>query len=116
LAGTVGFHIDLTEFKKNYFANKGLGRIVFRDIPSLRQAVEECIERKRSLNVEDYREYYQMLDPFQDGQSYRRMGFLMKTLRACLERAQTREQAVEQTKIEYEQYLQKFFPGKVLVS
>ena len=39
----VSFHIDLTKFVNNDFANKTLGKVVFRDLSSLKLAIERQI-------------------------------------------------------------------------
>jgi hypothetical protein len=83
-SGTVSFHADLTGFNRNSFANNGDGKIVFRDIISLKKAIERQITGG-GITVDECREYHRVLDPFQDGQAYKRISFVMKRLQESLD-------------------------------
>jgi hypothetical protein len=53
-AGCLAFHADLTPMPNNEFGNRGLGKIVFRDIPSLRKAIVDVIEKSGYMSKEMY--------------------------------------------------------------
>lgn len=104
-AGTVSFHADFTHFKRNEFGNNGLDRVVFRDIESLEEAIQERITGENDLNHSDYCRYYEMLDPFQDGQAYMRTGFIINKLQQAFQQGLSREEAVKKARVEYENFL-----------
>ncbi len=76
-AGTVSFHADLTKFVNNEFANKALGKVVFRNIVDLEMAIEKQILGK-GLEIKECKELHKYLDPFQDGKAYLRVGRALK--------------------------------------
>lgn len=106
-AGTISFHADFTGFKQNKFANYGEGKIVFRDICSLQNAIEEIINGKNNLRHTDYQKYYKMLDPFQDGKAYLRTGFIINRLQDAFKQGLSRREAVKKVKSEYDAFLSK---------
>jgi hypothetical protein len=105
-AGTVSFHADLTGFKSNAFGNAGLNKVVFRDVDSLKKAVLAQI-KGRGITIDECRKYHKMLDPFQDGQAYKRTGFVIKKLQESFEAGLSREEAVKAAKRAYERLLAK---------
>ena len=107
-AGTVSFHADFTDFGRNEFSNKGLNKIVFRDIHSLEKAVRGVISDPRALTHSDYRKYYEMLDPFQDGKAYIRTGFIINRLQKALGEGLAREEALKKVKEEYDAFCSGF--------
>ena len=104
-AGTLAYHADLTGRPSNEFGARGLGKVVFRDIKTLRIEIEDCIENGTQEKYEACRDIYRMLDPFMDGQAYQRVGFILRTLQKQLENGLSREKAVEATKYRYDEYL-----------
>jgi len=78
-SGTVSFHVDFTKFHHNTFANKCDGKFLYRNINDLRLAIENQINGI-GFSVEECQEYHKILDPFQDGMSYRRTGKKIKEL------------------------------------
>ena len=104
-AGGVAFHADLTHFVNNSFLNKNLGHIVFREIDALEKAIEEIIDGKRKLIHDELKKHYFSLDPFQDGQAYRRSGFIMKQLHQALSEGKDREAAVKFMNRKYQELL-----------
>lgn len=104
-AGTLAYHADLTARVSNEFGVKGLGKVVFRDIVSLRFEIEDCIKNGTQEKYEACKDIYRMLDPFMDGQAYQRVGFILRTLQKQLENGLSREKAVEATKDRYDEYL-----------
>ncbi|MFA5088104.1 MAG: hypothetical protein WC552_03615 [Candidatus Omnitrophota bacterium] len=114
-AGTTAFHADFTCFERNSFAQRGLGKIVFRDAVSLKRAIVARITKEDGPRREDYREYYNCLDPFQDGLSGKRMGFLVKKMQEYLSQGVPREEAVKLTAKDYKVFLDLFMKPKVLV-
>jgi len=104
-AGTLAYHADLSGRVRNEFGNRGLGKVVFRDIESLRSEIEDCIENGTQEKYEACRDIYRMLDPFMDGKAYQRVGFILRTLQRQLENGLSREKAVEATKYRYDEYL-----------
>ncbi len=94
-AGGVSFHIDLAGFVNNEFEKQGLNKVVFTDIASLREAIEDRIQGKNTLSHQDYRPYYQMLDPFQDGKAYLRTGFVIKEFQEAFRSGLTREEVLQ---------------------
>lgn len=106
-AGTLAFHADLTGFINNRFANDGLDKVVFRDINSLQRAVEDRIVGRDALPAEAYRKYYECLDPFQDGQAYRRTGFIMRKLQESLTSGLDQHSTVQKVRADYDAYLQE---------
>ncbi len=78
-SGVVSFHADLTGFYHNEFANKCDGKFLYRNISGLRLAIENQINGT-GFSVEECQEYHKILDPFQDGMSYRRTGKKIKEL------------------------------------
>lgn len=107
-AGTVALHADLTDFINNDFSRQGKGTIIFSDLSSLQTAIENRILGRNTLSHEEYRKYYEALDPFQDGQAYRRTGFLIQKMQEGLERGLSREDAVVFARKEYEAFLEIF--------
>jgi hypothetical protein len=101
-AGTLSFHADLTGFTTNEFGNSGLGRVVFRDIPSLHKAILEQIHNSPARACSDHKALYRTLDPFQDGQAYKRIGFVLKNLQELLGQCLSREEAVKEVSKRYE--------------
>ena len=104
-AGTLAYHADLTGRVSNEFGNRGLGKVVFRDIESLQFEIEDCIENGTQEKYEACRDIYRMLDPFMDGKAYQRVGFILRTLQEQMENGLSREKAVETTKDRYDEYL-----------
>ena len=94
-AGTPAFHADLSGSIQNEFANKGLGRIVFRDIDSLHKAITDRICGYDTTGNEEFRKLNEGLDPFQDGQAYRRVGFVIEKVQELMDQNLPREKAVE---------------------
>jgi len=112
-AGTVSFNADLTGFMSNDFANQGLGKVVFRDIESLRKAIQERISGVSNLIYEDYKPYYEMLDSFQDGQAYRRTGFVIEELQKVFSQGASREDAVRTVRAKYDRFLAENFSKEI---
>lgn len=106
-AGTPAFHADLTNFAKNAFANAGDGKIVFRDIPSLKQAVRQQINKGQQLNTKEFKKYYNTLDPFQDSQSYLRIGIIMKILFDLIKQGSDRLTIAKMAYEKYETFTKK---------
>ncbi len=100
-AGTVSFHADLTRLTKNEFANQGLGKIVFREIEDLESVIQNYIDG-RGDSYADYRRYYDMLDSFQDGQSYKRTGFVISQLQKAFEAGASRKEAIRIAREKYD--------------
>mgnify|MGYP003978914763 CR=1 FL=1 len=113
-AGTLGFHADLTGFMDNEFGNKGLGKIVFRDVDSLKNAIIDVIENGASKKYLEYKELYYTLDPFQDGNAYRRIGFVMRNLQDLLNRGLSREDTVSIARERYDNLIKKTYKEQVL--
>lgn len=111
-AGTISLHADFTGFKQNKFANCGEGKIVFRDICSLQNAIEEMISGKNNLRHADYQKYYKMLDPFQDGKAYLRTGFVINRLQDAFKQGLSRKEALKKVKGEYATLLSKNYSKK----
>lgn len=97
-AGTPAFHADLTEFRSNGFGNLSLNQVVFRDIEGLKKAIAEIICGKYKLNLEAFRQCHACLDPFQDGQTYKRIGIVMRELQKALNDGKDRDAAVKSVK------------------
>ncbi len=113
-AGTLGFHADLTGFRDNEFGNAGLGKIVFRDVDSLKDAIIDVIENGASKRYLEYKELYSTLDPFQDGNAYKRIGFVMKNLQDLLNRGLSREDTVSITREKYDNFIKETYKEQVL--
>ena len=78
-SGTVSFHVDLTHLYSNKFANKFDGKFVFRNISDLKKAVENQINGI-GYTLQECKECHNYLDPFQDGNAYKRTGNLIKKI------------------------------------
>ena len=104
-AGTVAFHADFTEFRRNEFANRGEGVIVFRDAFTLENAINDRIKKANKWKYEDFKGYYMGLDPFMDGNSSKRMGFLIRRMRGYLEQNVKREDILPKVSKDYDVYL-----------
>jgi hypothetical protein len=113
-AGTLGFHADLTGFRNNEFGNRGLGKIVFRDITTLRDAIIDVIENGASKKYLEYKELYSILDSFQDGNAYRRMGFVMKNLQDLLNRGLSREDTISIAREKYDKFIKETYKEQIL--
>jgi len=105
-SGTLAFHADLTGFTNNEFGNKGLGNVVFRDIKNLKNTIQDCINNGVSERYQEAKGIYHMLDPFQDGQAYKRVGFVLRNLQELLSQGHSREEATEIVKDRYNDYVQ----------
>ena len=103
---TLAFHADLTGFPNNEFGKKGLGKVVFRDIRSLKNAIQDCIDNGVSERYKEAKEIYHMLDPFQDGQAYKRVRFVLRNIHELLSRGHDREDATRIAKDRYKDYVQ----------
>tara|TARA_B100001971_G_scaffold153147_1_gene142399 strand:- start:210 stop:857 length:648 start_codon:yes stop_codon:yes gene_type:complete len=101
-AGTLGFHADLIGRAGNDFGNRGLGKVVFRDLDSLNEAIQSCIEEGTVQRYQEAVEINSMLDPFQDGKAYLRIGSVLKKLQESLLKGENREQALQSTKQYYQ--------------
>lgn len=104
-AGTVAFNADFTNFGRNEFANRGEGSVVFRDAFTLENAVIDRIKKNNKWKHEDYKGFYMGLDPFMDGSSTKRMGFLMKRIREYLAQGIDREKILTKVSKDYDVYL-----------
>lgn len=102
-AGTLAFHADLSGMVNNDFGNRGLGKIVFRNIDTLKQAIQNCIKDGTSQRYQEAKEIYKMLDPFQDGMAYRRVGWVLKHLQDMLMQGESRERVMWSVKQRYEE-------------
>ena len=101
-AGTVGFHTDFNGLMRNEFGKKGLNKIVFPDIASLENAIIQRMKGEDNRSCNEYRQYYEMLDPFQDGKAYLRTGFVIKKLQEALSSGMHRDEAVKYAVKEYD--------------
>lgn len=97
-AGTLAFHADLCGIVNNDFGNRGLGKIVFRDIDSLKEAIQNCIEEGTFQRYQEAVEINSMLDPFQDGKAYQRVGRVLKHLQDMLMQGESRENVIQSVK------------------
>ena len=97
-AGTLAFHADLTGMVNNGFGNRGLGQVVFRDLEPLKEAIQNCIDEGTTQRYQDAKEIYKMLDPFQDGMAFQRVGSVLKKLQESLLSGENREQALQSIK------------------
>lgn len=113
-AGTLSFHADLTGFRDNEFGNKGLGKVVFRDVDSLKDAIIDVIENGTSKKFLEYKELYSTLDPFQDGNAYRRIGFVMRNLQDSLNRGLSRENTVSIAREKYDKFIKETYKKQIL--
>jgi hypothetical protein len=113
-AGTLSFHADLTGFRDNEFGNRGLGKIVFRDVDSLKDAIIDVIENGASKKYLEYKELYSTLDSFQDGNAYRRMGFVMKNLQDLLNRGLSREDTISIVREKYDKFIKETYKEQIL--
>jgi len=104
-SGTISFHADFTPFLSNAFAQQGLNKVVFTNVSSLNQAIEERILKKNLLLHIDYRECYESLDPFQDGKAYMRTGFVIKILHQALSNGTSRIDAINQAQEKYNDHI-----------
>jgi|TARA_B100002003_G_scaffold235323_1_gene250184 hypothetical protein len=106
-AGTLAFHADLTKLTNNKFANQGLGKIVFRDVESLKKAIQDIVDNGVGDKYFKYKGLYDKLDPFQDGQAYKRVGFVLRNLQELLGQGHNREEATKIVKGRYKDYVQE---------
>ncbi len=113
-AGTLGFHADLTGFRNNGFGNMGLGKVVFRDITTLKDAIIDVIENGATKKYMEYKELYSTLDPFQDGKAYRRMGFVINNFQDLLNRGLSREDTISITREKYDKFIKETYKDKIL--
>ncbi len=104
-AGTVSFHADLTGFERNEFANRGDGVVVFRDVFTLEKAIIARITGTNKWKHADYKGYYMGLDPFMDGFSSKRMGYLLKRMREYLAQGVSRDELLPKLSRDYDTYL-----------
>ncbi|MFH1877221.1 MAG: hypothetical protein ABH883_00230 [Candidatus Omnitrophota bacterium] len=104
-AGTVSFHIDLTEFVDIEFARKGKGAVVFNDMGSFEKAVRARIEGRDDMGYREYDKYYEGLDRFRDGMAYRRVGFALKGLQEAFVSGLGGREAVKKVKAEYLEHI-----------
>jgi len=105
-AGTLAFHADFTKLTNNEFANQGLGKFVFRDVESLRIAIQNIIDDGIGDKYLKYKGLYNRLDPFQDGQAYKRVEFVLRNLQELLSKGHNREEAAKIAKDRYTDYVQ----------
>ena len=113
-AGTLSFHADLTGFRDNEFGNTGLGKIVFRDVDSLKDAITDVIKNGASKKYVEYKKLYSTLDPFQDGKAYKRMGFVMKNLQDLLNRGLSREDTISIAREKYDKFIKETYKEQIL--
>ena len=104
-AGTLAFHIDFNQLD-NRFGVLGRNRVVFNDLNSLKKAIQQEINRIDSNRItEEIKTIYQTLDPFQDGQAYKRTGKIIKTLQEACDRGYNRTEAIQEVCEKYKEYL-----------
>jgi len=53
----------------------------------------------------EYKELYHSLDPFQDGLSYKRVGFILKNLQELLDEGLSRKEAVRVVQERYKDFV-----------
>jgi hypothetical protein len=108
-AGTLGFHADLIGRVRSDFGNRGLGKVVFRDLDQFRKTIQHCIDEGTTQRYQDAEGIYKMLDPFQDGRAYLRIGSVLKKLQESLLKGENREQTLQSIK----QYYQVSVPSNL---
>jgi hypothetical protein len=97
-AGTVSYHLDEIACQESEFVTKGINKIVFTNIQDLKAVVCRVIEGQVSLNFDEYQKYYKILDPFLDGQAYKRTGFVIKALQEAMQRGCDSQDAIRQAR------------------
>ena len=80
----------------------------------MKDAIIDVIENGASKKYLEYKELYSTLDPFQDGNAYRRMGFVMKNLQDLLNRGLSREETVAIAKNKYDEFIKRTYKEKIL--
>jgi hypothetical protein len=84
--------------------NSGAGKIVFRDIGTLKTAIQRQIDGA-GIFYQDTKAFYNDLDPFQDGNAYMRTGFILKRIRGYIERGIAREEVLERAMEDFQEHL-----------
>lgn len=111
-AGTLAFHADLTGFVNNEFGNIGLNKVVFRDIKNLREAIQDCVDNGTKEKYERCKDIYSMLDPFQDGHAYKRVGFVIKNLQTMLSKGLSRGETIRVAKDRYKELIDNTYQNE----
>jgi len=93
-AGVPSFHFDLSKTENNEFVKKGLGKIVFQSVESMREAIERQINPETALCYEEIDKYYSDLDSFRDARAVERIGAYLKWLLDGFNAGLSREKAM----------------------
>ena len=96
-AGAVTFHADFTRFTNNDFANTWLNKIVFREVKELKYGITKQING-RGISVNQCKKMHNELDPFQDGQAYKRTGSILKQMQCEFDFGLSRLQVINNIK------------------
>jgi hypothetical protein len=102
-AGTLAYHADFTKVN-NDFGVCGRNKVVFKDITSLGSAIQDCIENGTQKKYWESNDVYNLLDPFQDGKAYQRIGFILNSMHELLGKGMSRQDVINTTKNSYENF------------
>ncbi len=94
-AGTVTFLADFTQFSHHLFPNRDLGHVVFQDHATLKIAIDNRISGKDKRSFAAFKSMYDLLDPFQDGRAYQRMGHVILDLQKGIKEGKSRDIVVK---------------------
>ena len=80
IVGTLSYNIELCGFRQNQFFNQGLNNVVFNNIPSAKQAINNVIRDDTTDHFVSAKKYYKILDPFLDLDCGKRVAKKMREL------------------------------------
>jgi len=95
VAGCKGIYCDLTNYHKHPFYQFGYGRIIFNNIEELIETLKRYAEGDFcTKEIGDFSNWRNLIDPFCDGLSHRRIGGYFHSLLKVLDGGGTREEAI----------------------
>jgi hypothetical protein len=94
--GVTSFHVDLAGFDNN-FGKLSLNKIVFHDVEILKNAIEQQIIGN-GITATECRNLHKILDPFQDGEAYKRTGKIIEQAHSLLNLGMSSNQVINKIK------------------
>lgn len=96
IAGARGVLCDLTHLRSHLFYKLGYEKIVFDDINSLIENLKKFkIEPDKNIEFGNFSPWMDLLDPFRDGNAYRRIGSYLYNLLEILDNGEGRDKAIQ---------------------
>ena len=95
LSGTPTFLIDREGFPKSKYYELPEGKVRFTNWPETINAMNAFFKKNSDKDLGNWKDFINELDPFNDGQGAKRMGFFLERLRIELSKRKSKDEAIE---------------------